>query len=58
MKENGIKYAFSYSNEHDDIIIPGDCYENQYNIKSTNGGFRTTSLGMEKTGLVEILYVN
>lgn len=58
LKAKDIRYAFSYDNEHDDIIIPGDCYENQYNIKSTNGSFRTTVQGMNKSGIFENLYVN
>ena len=58
MNENGIRYALSFDNEHDDIIIPGDCYENNYIIKSTNGGFRTTTQGMGKTNLFEGLYMN
>ncbi len=58
LNDREIKYALSFDNEHDDIIVPGDCYENQYNIKSTNGSFRTTVQGQKKTGIYESLYIN
>lgn len=58
MNDQGVKYALSFDNEHDDIIVPGDCYYNMYNIKSTNGGFRTTTQGMDKKDVYESLYLN
>lgn len=58
LNENGIKYALSFDNEHDEIIVPGDCYNNMYNIKSTNGGFRTTTQRMDKKDVYESLYLN
>lgn len=58
LNERGIKYALSFDNEHDEIIVPGDCYENMVNIKSTNGGFRATAQNMSKTNIFEKLYLN
>lgn len=60
LNENGIKYVMSFENEHDDIIVPGDCYENIYNIKSINGGFRITTQGLSQRNenMFEKLYIN
>jgi DNA adenine methylase len=58
MNEEGIRYAVSYDNEKNEIIVPGDCYENKVNIKSTYGGFRVTTQNIEKTNVFESLYLN
>lgn len=58
MNEQGVKYALSFDNEHDEIIVPGDCYNNMYNIKSTHSGFRATTQRMDKNDVYESLYLN
>ena len=58
MSNNNIKYALSFENKEDDIIIPGDCYENKCDIKSTYQGFTTTVKNPDKSNVYESLYLN
>ena len=58
LNDKGVKYALSFDCVNEDIIIPGDCYENVYNIKSSVGGFSTTTLNMSKENRFENLYMN
>ena len=54
----GIKFALSFDNEHDNIIVPSECYENKYVLKSYLGGYIPTLNTIDKSVLVENLYVN
>lgn len=59
LNEQGVKYILSYDGGKDtDIIIPGDCYENQVNIISKNGGYRKTLLKLDNKNVYESLYFN
>ena len=44
--------------EYNKELIDVYCYENVYNIKSSVGGFRTTTLNMSKENRFENLYMN
>ena len=54
----GVKYALSFDNVDDTLIIPDDCYENKVNIVSKNSGYRRTLLRMDSKDVYENLYVN
>lgn len=58
LNEDGIRYALSFDNEHDEVIVPGDCYENKHIIKSYLGGYIPTVRNIDKSNLFENLYMN
>lgn len=58
MNDRGIKYTLSYDSNDENIIVPGDCYENMVNIVSKNSGYRKTKLKMDNKDVYENLYVN
>lgn len=58
LNNRDIKFALSFDNEHGDIIVPGDCYTNKYNIKGSCGGFRRTFQNMNNENIYESLYLN
>ena len=56
--DRGIKFALSFDSVDENLIIPGDCYENRIDITSKNAGYRKTLLKMDNKDVYESLYVN
>ena len=57
LKDKGIGVAFSFDAIGDDLIVPGDCYENHITIISKNSGYRKTKLKMDNKDVYESLYI-
>lgn len=58
MNDRGIRFALSFDSDGEDLIVPGDCYENHINIVSKNAGYRKTLLKLDNKDVYESLYVN
>jgi DNA adenine methylase len=58
LNDRGIKFALSYDSTNEDIIVPGDSYDNHIDIVSKNAGYRKTLLKMDNRDVYESLYVN
>ena len=56
--ERGIKFALSFDSKDENLIVPGDCYENRVDIVSENFGYRKTLLKMNNSDVYESLYIN
>lgn len=54
----GVKWACSFDNEHNGVIVPGDIYENLIMTKGNNCGFRTTVWDMDSENKYGDLYLN
>jgi len=58
LNEKEIKYALSFDSTDENLIVPGDCYENHFDITSKNGGYRKTKLKLNNKDVYENLYIN
>ncbi len=58
LNEKEIKYALSFDSMDENQIVPGDCYENHFDIISKNGGYRKTKLKLDNKDVYENLYIN
>jgi len=58
LNEKEIKYALSFDSVDEELIVPGDCYDNCVNIATRNSGYRRTLLKMDSKDVFESLYTN
>ena len=58
MNERGIKYAMSFDSTDENVVVPGDCYENCVDISTRNWGYRQIRQRMDNSNVYEKLYVN
>ena len=58
MNERGIKYALSFDTVDENLVVPGDCYENKVDICTRNWGYRQIKQKLDNSDVYENLYVN
>ena len=58
LNDKGVRYALSFDSTDEKLIVPGDCYENHFDIISKNAGYRKTLLKMNNKDVYENLYIN
>lgn len=58
LTDRGVKFALSFENIGEDVVVPGDCFEDMITISSKNGGYRKTTLKLDNKDVHESLYIN
>ena len=58
LTDRGIKFGLSFNNVGEDVVVPGDCFEDQIILTSQNGGYRKTSLKLDNKDVYETFYIN
>lgn len=53
----GTHFALSFDPKDENLMIPGDCYDNHIDVIAYNGGYRKTKLKMTNKDSYENLYI-